>query len=544
VIALGLNGFAGADHDASAAVVIDGLLVAAVEEERLNHRRHAPGDRPVLAVPEALRIAGIEPADVDVVCHGWRPEALGLGLDEASEGEAIRQALVEFGVSLRRDTQVRFVDHHLAHFWSAVPFLPPDADRRAIDGLIVDGAGESTSGALYRLRGGDPQKIWNLGIAGSLGLLYEAATAAIGFAPGNEGKTMGLASYGRPQTMDSVPAPADDRFAGPIPRLADRGEIKRQHRSLVLRMKAMAGQAASFNRRADLALGMQSAVQERIMSFLAEIADPAATLIMAGGVALNCSINATVADWCLRRGATLTIPPPANDGGISIGAAVSVSDSPEWCRAETAFLGRGYEPGEIITRLAALGASATEMSAGELCDGLLERDLVCGWFEGRAEVGPRALGKRAVLARADSVRVRDRLNVIKGRESWRPLAPSVLPGEFRSSFTGVPSAYMLINCEATASALRPLAGVIHVDSTARPQVVDHDLAAGPYADVLNEMKKRTGHAAITCTSFNVGGQPIVYTPEDAYAAAMAMGLDLLAGDGWCVRVPRAASGRP
>jgi carbamoyltransferase len=534
VIALGLNGFAGADHDASAAIVVDGLLVAAVEEERLNHRRHAPGDQPVLAVPEVLRIAGLRSADVDVVCHGWRPGALGLGLDERTEAETIRRALASFGAPLRPGVPVRFTDHHVAHFWSGVPFLPPGAGRSAIDGLIIDGAGESTSGALFRLRGGELEKTWNLGIAGSLGLLYEAATAAIGFSTGNEGKTMGLASYGRTETMDSVPGPADDRFTGPIPVLAGRDEIRKQHRALVLKLKSATRDLASFNRRADLALGVQSAVQAKVMSFLAEITDPAPTLIMAGGVALNCTINAAVADWCLRRSAVLSIPPPANDGGISIGAAISVSPDPAACRLQTAFLGPGYEPAEIIAQLTELGAAVTPMTPGDLADCLLERDLICGWFEGRAEVGPRALGKRAVLARADSTKVRDRLNLIKGRESWRPLAPSVLPDEFRASFSGVPSPYMLINTAATGSAMKPLAGVIHVDGTARPQVVDGELAIGRYADLLTELKKRTGHAVVTCTSFNVGGMPIVHTPRDAYQAALAMGLDLLAGDGWCV----------
>jgi carbamoyltransferase len=538
VIALGLNGFAGADHDAAAALVVDGRLVAAVEEERLNRRRHAPGDRPVMAVPEVLRIAAVAPADIDIVCHGWRPGALGRGLTERSESETIRTALAAAGVTLRDSTPVVFTDHHLAHFWSGVPFLAPGAAASSVDGLIVDGAGESTSGALFRLRSGQVEKVWNLGIGGSLGLLYEATTVAIGFRPGDEGKTMGLASYGRPQTMDQIPAPVDDRFTGPLPALADGNAVRRHHRALLVAMKSAARGGTSFNRRADLSLGVQAVLESRIMAFLRELTEPAPTLIMAGGVALNCSVNATVAEWCRQRGVALVIPPPANDGGIAIGAAVSVSPDPAACRADSAFLGRGYETAEIIGRLTALGAVPRELSAGDLADGLVERDLICGWFEGRSEVGPRALGKRAIVSRTDSVRLRDRLNVIKGRESWRPLAPSVLPDEFHSSFTGVPSPHMLINCTATEAAMKPLAGVIHVDGTVRPQVVDGPMAAGPYADLLTEMQKRTGHAAVTCTSFNVGGQPIVYSPDDAYEAAVAMGLDLLAGDGWCVDVPR------
>jgi carbamoyltransferase len=537
VISLGLNGFAGSDHDAAAALVVDGRVVAAVEEERLNRHRHAPGSRPTLAVPEVLRIAGVRAADIDVVCHGWRPDALGLDLDPQRERETIRTALAAAGVALPAATPIEFVDHHLAHYWSAVPFLPSEVDRTAIDGLVVDGAGESTSGALFRWRDGELSKTWNLGLAGSLGLLYEAATVALGMRPGDEGKTMGLASYGRLQTMLEVPAPPDDRFDGQIPKLGDRGEIRHQHRSQVLRVRSVLPATASFNHRADLALGVQHQVQARMMAYLAEIADPAPALVMAGGVALNCTINAAVGQWCAGRGATLTVPPPANDAGIAIGAAVAVSPGPVACTAEGACLGRDYQPGEIVSRLAALGVAAQDCSPEELARDLFERDLVCGWFEGRAEMGPRALGKRAVLARPDSTRTRDRLNVLKGREHWRPLAPSLLREDFHRVFQGTPSSYMLVAADAKPAALRLLAGVVHVDNTARPQVVDGRPGERPFRDLLRAVRARTGHGAVTCTSFNPAGQPIVYTPEEAYRAAVDMRLDLLAGDGWCARIP-------
>jgi carbamoyltransferase len=538
VVVLGLNGFAGADHDAAAALVAGGRVVAAVEEERLNRRRHAVGCRPALAAVEVLRIAGIDAREIDVVSHGWQPDALGLDVDARSEADTIRRALDDAGAGVPASTPVTFVDHHLAHLWCGVAYLPPGADRGAIDGLVIDGAGESTSGALFRVRRGAVEKAWNLGLEGSLGWLYELTSRVIGFAPGEEGKTMGLAAYGRLQAAIEVPAPPDDRFPGPLPKLRDRDELARSYRARLAELRAIARPGASFNHRSDVALSMQMLVESRIMSYLREIADPAPSLVLAGGVALNCSINATVADWCRDRGVTLAIPPPANDGGIAIGAAVAVSASPADCTAGDAYLGRGYAPSEVADRLRALGATPYEVTPDRLVSDLFERDLTCGWFEGRAEIGPRALGKRCVLARPDSTKVRDRLNVVKGRETWRPLAPSLLPGEFRASFRGAPSPYMLIAAEATTRAARPLAGVIHVDNSARPQVLDPASLDGPYAALLGEIERRTGHAAVTCTSFNIGGQPIVYTPEDAYHAATTMGLDLLAGDGWCVALAR------
>jgi carbamoyltransferase len=536
MVVLGLNGFAGADHDAAAALVVGDRVVAAVEEERLNRRRHAPGCRPALAAVEVLGMAGIDAREVDVVSHGWQPDALGLDVDARSEADTIRRALADAGAGVPATTPVAFVDHHVAHLWCATAYLPPGADRGAIDGLVIDGAGESTSGALFRIRGGGVEKVWNLGLEGSLGWLYELTSRVIGFGPGEEGKTMGLAAYGRLQSAVEVPAPPDDRFPGLLPKLRDRGELTRTYRARLAELRSLARAGASFNQRSDVALSMQALVESRIMSYLREIADPAPSLVLAGGVALNCSINATVAEWCAGRGVTLAIPPPANDGGIAIGAAVAMSANPVACTAGDPFLGRGYAPAEITARLRALGASPCDLTPERLVPELFERDLTCGWFEGRSEIGPRALGKRCVLARPDSTKVRDRLNVVKGRETWRPLAPSLLPGEFRASFEGAPSPYMLIAAEATARAARPLAGVIHVDNSARPQVLDAGSLEGPYAALLREIERQTGHAAVTCTSFNLGGQPIVYTPEDAHHAATTMGLDLLAGDGWCVRL--------
>ena len=435
MIVLGLNGFAGAEHDAAAALVVGGVVVAAVEEERLVRRRHAPGAEPRKSAAEVLAIAGVAAAEVDAVCHGWQPGALPDGVTPSSEADRIRGVLAAAGVVLRPDATILFVDHHVAHFWSGVAFLPPGPVRRTVDGLIIDGAGESTSGAYFRLRDGRLEKAWNLGLRGSLGLLYEAATVAVGMRAGDEGKTMGLASFAWPESATAVGAPPDDRFAGPVPKLGSRSEITAVHRSLVTCLRRAVPVTSSFNQRADLALGVQLTVQDRIMSLLAE-ADPPGALVIAGGVGLNCSINAVVSMFCQARRTSVTIPPPANDGGIAIGAAVAASTDPSACVAADAFLGRGFAVGEIADRLSALGADISETSPGMIAEELVAEERFYGWFEGRAEVGPRALGRRAIVATPSSARVRDRLNVLKGRETWRPLAPSIIADEFDDLFAG------------------------------------------------------------------------------------------------------------
>jgi carbamoyltransferase len=188
----------------------------------------------------------------------------------------------------------------------------------------------------------------------------------------------------------------------------------------------------------------------------------------------------------------------------------------------------------VVRILHELGHRPIDISAKDLAAHLAERRLICGWFEGRSEVGPRALGKRSIIARPDSPAIRDRINLLKSRETWRPLAPSLTAREFDLDFNGsTPSPYMLIAASATAGAASRIGGVIHVDDTARPQVVDRP---GPYVDLLVEMGKALGTEAVTCTSFNKSGEPIVYSPSDALHSAMGMRLDCLAGDGWYLQL--------
>lgn len=163
----------------------------------------------------------------------------------------------------------------------------------------------------------------------------------------------------------------------------------------------------------------------------------------------------------------------------------------------------------------------------------MERDWVVGWLDGGAEIGPRSLGARSINARPDSERVRDRVNVMKGRESWRPLAPSIAADAFADNLIGVPSAFMLHASRVRDAAFGRLAGVAHVDGTSRPQVVSRDSA---YGDLLDAVGKSGPCPAVLCTSFNRAGEPMVYTVQEGLAAARAMNLDALAGDGWIAQL--------
>lgn len=258
------------------------------------------------------------------------------------------------------------------------------------------------------------------------------------------------------------------------------------------------------------------------------------TIVFAGGTALNCSLNGKIADALQKTGQTLVVPPCASDTGIAIGAAAYVTDRVEQVqKCSTALLGRQFDPDQIASVLRRHCLSADQASPKDVSDAI-QSGAVIGWFAGRAEIGPRALGARCIIARTDSERIRDRINVMKGRESWRPLAPAVTDSEFSEGFVGQPSPYMLVAAKVRPGATN-LRGVTHVDGSARPQLVAGALT--PYKAVIDSLG-RTAELppAVICTSFNHAGEPMVYSPEDALASALNMKLDAIAGDGWMCRL--------
>jgi carbamoyltransferase len=519
---LGLNGYFNADHDAGAAIAVDGVVTAAVEEERLVRRKHATGLPPHRSAAEVLDLAGVPAPEVDVIAYGWNPTPLGLAPDR--EASAIRMALRGHGVPVRPDVPVEFVDHHVAHAWSGLAYLPP-ADRDGVAVLVLDGSGETTSGAGFHFREGAPQRLWHLPLASSLGIFYEGVSAALGFGWGEEGKTMGLAAYGRPSCTDRLPTPGDDRFEGRLPERAEEyGAVLAKVAGAVQHLTG----EATFVDRADVAASAQLVLEQRIRSLILEFAPLPPVVVLAGGTALNCAANGRLADELAARGTRLVIPPPASDAGIALGAAAAVAASRHAPRVPAgAYLGRSFPPRALVSQL----GEPQPCSSHALATRLWERDAVIGWFDGAAEIGPRALGGRCLIARPDSTRLRDQINVRKGRESWRPLAPSVTVAEFQRSFRGEPSPYMLKASTVLPQARSRLGGVTHVDDSARPQVVAGD---GGYRQLLLAMGEVGGVEAVVCTSFNVAGEPMVYTPADALRSARAMALDALAGPGWLI----------
>jgi len=528
MIVLGLNGgFLGSVHDAAAALVVDGEVLAAVEEERLSRRKRAFGMHPFRAAREVLDIAAVDPREVDMITYPWDPEALGARRD--IEEMDIRSALIDSGIAVRGQTPVEFVVHHVAHAWIGLGYVDSSA-RQSVTVVALDGGGESTAGAGFQYRDGLMSLLWHLDMKASPGAFYEAATVLCAFKEGDEGKTMGLASYDDCATMVAGPECLKMQ-PGPLPLRSL--EYSDAVNAYLQAISEQIGTPRTFVQRAHTA----SCVQATLEQFVWEILDSVTTrtVVLVGGIALNCSMNGLLARQLALRGQALIIPPPASDTGVALGSALSIEGASSAHTITTASLGRSFSIQSIAECAHEAGYAMRDCSPVALVDRLLSNQIV-GWFDGRAEVGPRALGARCIIARTDSSRVRDRLNMLKGREMWRPLAPSVTQDEFTRSFTGIASEYMLKASQVNSGAVG-FAGVTHVDGTARPQVVGH---VGPYLDVLKAMGNAGAPEAVTCTSFNSSGCPMVYTPEDALLAARTMQLDAVAGDGWLIDLKKSA----
>lgn len=533
-VILGLNGVPFSGHDPAAAIIVDNRILAMVEEERMIRKKRAMNFHPSRSLLEVMEIAELSPLQVDRIACPWIPRAM--GVSEAESRDKFKYWLEMEGFRTVDEIDIQFVEHHTAHAWSGFSFIENHLRNKRIAALVLDGSGESTGGAAYLYFNDSLQPIWQLAQESSLGIYYEALTQYLGFSWGEEGKTMGLSAYGREMDLQP-PAWPDVRLA---PGLADWDSSDKTPRSshigyrttLVNDFHERFGDHLSFNQKADIALAGQSYVARRLCEYLNEIRDKIDVLVLSGGIALNCTINAQIAKVCDEHNVQLIIPPFASDTGVALGAAIAVHDFPSRLEPlKDPYLGRNYSPTDIARELSGAGYQIQPMSAKEIAEKLWNEQLICGWFEGRSEMGPRALGKRCIVARPDQPKLRDKLNYIKGRESWRPLAPSVTAKEFARSYEGsFASGYMLINALGVGDSLDRLKGVIHVDGSSRPQVVEAHQAQ--YLELLCAVGSLSGTEALICTSFNQAGEPIVYAPMDAVRSAKKMGLDFLAGDGW------------
>lgn len=537
---LGVNGVF---HDSAAALVVDGEVVAAAEEERFSRRKHgkppvafATWELPERAARWCLDFAGLEPSELDAIAYSYDPALAprpGEPLGDPWEWLRtlyVRRAPRFLATSLPGldPVRVRFVRHHVAHAASA--HLAAPFDSCAV--LVVDGRGERTSHLAGHARGGELEVLASQELPDSLGLLYEDLTEHLGFRrSSDEYKVMALASYGEPSFLDEIRDAVRTRADGgfrtePIdfsryaPRLGAGQEPGRAH--------------------ADLACSVQCRLEEVLLELAGWLHERTgeAALAMAGGVALNCVANSRL--WRESPFGRIWVQPAAGDSGTALGAALEVAARlGERVRPfDTPALGRGWSDEQLAARLESAGVGFER--PGDIADAVaaeLAANRVVAWFQGRSEWGPRALGHRSLLADPRDAANLERMNEIKGRERFRPVAPMVHAGRAGELFEGpLPSPYMLFTHDVRDGWRERIPAAVHVDGTARIQTVDP--AREPLvAAMLDSFERRTGVPVVINTSLNTAGRPMVDDPRDALECFGSSAVDALAIGSLLVRRP-------
>lgn len=580
-------GISGLYHDSAAALVVDGAIVAAAQEERFTRKKHDAAF-PRQAIAYALEEAGIGLADVDHVVfydkpflkferlletylafapRGYRSFAMAIPVwlrEKLFQKSLLVTELRRFDPAFDGEKKLLFSEHHQAHAASA--FFPSPFEEAVV--LTIDGVGEWATTTVGIGRGKDLEIVKEIHFPHSLGLLYSALTYYLGFKVNSgEYKVMGLAPYGDPCHTDLFYNHLIDLKADGSFRLDQRYFDYCTGLTMTnARFDALFGgpprkaDEPLTQRHMDLAASLQAVTEEVVLriarGLAAEYGIP--NLCMAGGVALNCVANGKI----LRDGAfkRLWVQPAAGDAGGALGAALAayhgVVGKPRVVGAGDAmrgsYLGPAFAQADIEERLSAAGARFTVLDdaalIGAVVEALVEEKAV-GWFQGRMEFGPRALGGRSILGDPRSPAMQKTLNLkVKYRESFRPFAPSVLREDVADWFDlDTDSPYMLLVADvaerhriAMTSEHKELFGieklnvprsaipaVTHVDYSARIQTVHADTNPRYHA-LISAFKSRAGCPVLVNTSFNVRGEPIVGTPEDAFRCFMGSEIEMLA----------------
>jgi carbamoyltransferase len=541
-------------HDSSAALLKDGELVVMIEQDRVSRMKHAMGETPTEAIAVCLREAGITLDEVAAVAVGWDEPVCSELNGERFDLAAFEQWILP-NERLPRETTppIQFVPHHVAH--AASGLWTSGLSHPAI--LVMDGRGETQSTSLAAGSHGGIELLAEWDISQSLGNYYGYAAEWAGFSFwSGPGKLMGLAPYGRPQESTFLtPTPTGYHFAGSPPPPPDVSGQEQQHRALLDQYfqslyPYAKGDPADVMAYAGFAATIQTALEEAIFSLarLAGERTEADGLVIAGGVGLNCTLNGRLA----RSGlfSDVYVPPVTYDTGVSLGAALFADR--ERCpernpqpRMEHAYWGVHPTEVEIETAVRESGLPATRLSEDELVAQVanhLTQGRIVGWFQGRAEVGQRALGARSMLCDPRERRHLVRVNLVKGREVWRPLAPSVMEEYAGDLFAGgLPNLanFMLAAMPVRPDAHRSVPATVHVDGSARPQIVRR--ATNPrYWRLIDAFRQRTGVPAIMNTSFNLADEPIVHSPGDAIASFCRSELDVLAIEDYLIEKPSLA----
>jgi carbamoyltransferase len=553
-MAVNILGISAHYHDAACCLLRDGELISAAEEERFSRVKH-DSRLPWQAFRFCLEAGGITLADVDCVAYYENPtkklsRQIWMALYPETSESIRRKVLNRLTTRIdRAERQIRRMlgytgrlevfDHHQSH--AASSFFYSGFEEAAV--LTVDGVGEWATTAFGRAAGPVVDLFEEVHFPSSLGLLYSAITSYLGFDVNDgEYKVMGLAPYGEPRYADQVRALVTRGEAGQYSLNLEYFDFLKRDRMYSDRLIDLFGapprpaesELLPFHQ--DVARSIQWVLEEILLEKVAYLHTrvPSRNLCMAGGVALNCVANSRI----LRDGPfdELFVQPAASDAGGCLGAAALAhvrltGERPAQGRLTHMYWGPATPVDDIAGMLAGTPLQALDYRGRpeELLEATVDRlaaGKVVGWFQGRMEFGPRALGARSILADPRDEKMRDRINaLVKMRESFRPFAPAVLEGQAGEHFAiDHPSPFMLETCQVCSPFELP--AITHVDRSARLQTVDPE-SSPRFAALLARFAERTGCPILLNTSFNMRGEPIVCTPEDALLCFARSQIDAL-----------------
>lgn len=557
------------NYDPTACLLRDGKIVAMAEEERFVKIKHAKGNFPINALNFCLKQGNISLKDVKFIAVGWDvnaykeriPQFFSRIKEEYKETideeslkwmenslkrfdpedytNSIIDKLVEHGFKKEDIPEIKYAGHHYSH---ALTAYHCSGFKDAIV-MTVDGHGEENCTILWKVKSGNFEKLREFNIPNSLGWYYAAFTKFLGFdVYDGEGKTMGLAPYGKPNEkyrkhVDNILKITEegyyldptyicygkksherfytDKFAEAFGERPENGNFSQEHKDIAFEAQDKLEKAA-----AHLVNMMVKKTGIR-------------NLCIAGGVALNCKMNGYIWKNCNLE--NIFVQPVSGDDGSTLGAAMAVflengGKAGSFEKMEHVLLGPEYTNEEIEAQLKKFSLkykkskSIEEEGAKLLADG-----KILGWFQGRMEVGPRALGSRSILADPRRNEMKDIVNnKVKFREPWRPFCPSILY-ERAADYLVKPheTPFMILTFHIKEDKVDKIPAIVHVDGTARPQLVKKEVIPR-YWKLIKEFENLTGEAVILDTSFNIRGQPIVCSPENAIECFLKTGIEALA----------------
>lgn len=548
-------------HDSSATLIVNGRIVAGALEERFSRRKH-DNSFPTLAIQFCLEYAGLSLDDVDVIAFYEKPfrkferilkdcivyaprsyvrflKSIPIWLKERLNMRVtIKQVLKHIYGNVRAD--IRFVDHHLAHAANAY-FLSPYQDAAI---LVLDAVGEESTTSIYNASNGEITLIKKQVYPNSIGLLYSAFTYFLGFkVNSDEYKVMGLAPYGKKdsdETKQFIRIIKDNLVDvhedGSIVlntkyfsfMYSDKMVDDQKWESLFGIHKRNEGEGINASHK-NLALAIQSITEDifcRLALTAKEITNKS-NLCISGGCALNCAANGVILKSHLFD--NVYVPYAPDDSGCAIGAALACSSMLDKNINDSSFIGPDYDNDRMIFAIEKNGLPHLHLDDKQLCEEVAEllfESKVVGWFQGRMEFGPRALGNRSILADPRNANMKDKVNSkIKFREEFRPFAPVVLDGCANEvmKLHGTESEHMMFTYTMRQMGFD---AITHEDMSARAQILHRNYNEKLYA-LLEAFKEKSGCPMLLNTSFNIMGEPIVCTPEDAIRTFTSSGLDAL-----------------